>query len=217
VLDLKQHLQRNIEMERLRLAQDLHDVPLQELYGVIYKLEELRTGSDADPAEVLSEVIRDIQRTLSFLRSAASELRPPALSHFGLEKAVRSYMHEFHEKNPAMRIRLLLARDNQTLPEDVRLVLFRVLQEAASNAARHAQATELRVSFNFDAEEARIEIADNGRGFAMPEDWLSMVRDGHYGLAGMAEWVSAAGGKLEVVTAPGAATAVRAVIPYTPK
>lgn len=213
VQDLKQHLQRNIEMERLRLAQDLHDVPLQQLYGVIYRLEELRVTSDPESAQTISQTIRDIQMTLDALRMVASELRPPSLSRFGLEKAIRSHMHEFREKHPELQTQLILAKDLQALPEDVRLVLFRVLQECTSNIVRHAQATQLKVEFNFDAEEARIEVSDNGKGFVVPTEWLSMVQDGHYGLAGMAERVSAAGGKLEILSQPGVETMVRVVIP----
>ncbi len=213
LLELKQHLQASIEMERLHLAQNLHDRPLQELYAVIYKLEELRLGADADNSRLLADVIDDIRKTLNALRSTATELRPPALSRFGLEKAIRSYMEEFHDKQPGMQMKLSLARDRQSLPETVRLVLFRVLQEALANVVRHAQATEVQVRFAFDAEEARLEVADNGSGFAVPESWMSLVREGHYGLAGMSERVTAAGGLLSVESAPGAPTTIRVTIP----
>ena len=101
------------------------------------------------------------------------------------------------------------------LPESVRLVLFRVLQESLANVARHSQATELGVGFNFDAEEARIEISDNGQGFSVPASWVGMVREGHYGLAGMAERVSAAGGVLTVQSQPGASTTVKVILPWS--
>lgn len=214
VLDLKQHLQRNIEMERLRLAQDLHDVPLQELYAVIYELEQVRVASDEGTSLVIGQVIGNIQKTLNSLRVTASELRPPALSRFGLEKAVRSYIHDFSESNPNMQITAVLAHDGQTLPEDVRLILFRVVQESLANVLRHSGAAEVRVVFNFDAEEARIEITDNGKGFEVPDNWLEMVRAGHYGLAGMAERVESAGGVFQIESAPGQSTTVRAVLPY---
>jgi PAS domain S-box-containing protein len=213
VLDLKQHLQRNIEMERLRLAQNLHDAPIQELYGVIYEVEELRIRSDASNSEVLERAIRNIKKTLDTLRATASELRPPTLSRFGLEMAVRSYIGDFSEKNPHIHVKFSLARDSQSLPESMRLVLFRVLQEALANVVRHAQATEVEVRFNFDAEEARLEISDNGKGFSVPDNWLSMVRAGHYGLAGMSERVTAAGGVLSLDSSPSGPTTVRVVMP----
>ncbi len=212
LLELQQHLQHSIELERLRIAQNLHDIPLQELYAVIYKLEGLRLKTDPAQAGALAEAIEDIRKTLGSLRNTASELRPPALSRFGFEKAVRSYAEDFRERHPEIQLRLALARDRQMLPEEVRLVLFRVLQEAMNNIFRHAQATEVEVRFSFDAEEARLEVCDNGRGFSVPENWMTLVRGGHYGLAGMAERVEAAGGFLTLESSPGA-TILRAVVP----
>ncbi|HEX8992852.1 MAG TPA: PAS domain S-box protein [Anaerolineales bacterium] len=212
LLELKQHLQHSIELERLRIAQNLHDIPLQELYAVIYKLEGLRLKTDPAQAGALAETIEDIRNTLGSLRNTASELRPPALSRFGFEKAVRSYAQDLRERHPEIELRLSLARDRQMLPEEVRLVLFRIFQEAMNNIFRHAQATEVEVRFSFDAEEARLEVCDNGRGFSVPDNWMTLVRSGHYGLAGMAERVQAAGGVLTLESSAGATT-LRAVVP----
>ena len=107
-----------------------------------------------------------------------------------------------------------LAHDSQLLPETVRLVLFRVLQEALANIVRHAEASQVNIRFSFDAEEAQLEIADNGKGFTVPESWLDLLHAGHYGLVGMAERVSAAGGTLEIESAPGSSTTIRVVVPY---
>jgi PAS domain S-box-containing protein len=212
--ELQQHLQASIELERLRLAQNLHDAPLQELYAVIYKLEEVRLKStDPESIALLRQSVDEMKRTLESLRSTASELRPPSLSRFGLEKAIRSYAEDFKLKHPGIELQLTLAHDAQLLDEPVRLVLFRVFQEALANVARHTQATQIRVLFSFDAEEARIEIADNGKGFDVPPNWMSQVRRGHYGLAGMAERVGAAGGMLNIESSPQESTTVRVVIP----
>ncbi len=211
--ELKKHLQRSIEMERLRIAQNLHDVPLQELYTVIYRLEELKPKAQPANAQIIGEVIADIKKTLDGLRATATELRPPALSRFGLEKAIRSYAQEFREKHPEVQVELTLARDALLLPEDMRLVLFRVFQEAMTNMLRHSDATKVQVHFSFDAEEARLEVSDNGKGFAVPDNWMTDVREGHYGLAGMAERVSGTGGTLTLESRPDGGTIVRAVIP----
>ncbi len=212
--ELQQHLQASIEMERLRLAQNLHDAPLQELYAVIYKLEEVRIkSSDPESIELLKQAVAEMKKTLESLRSTASELRPPALSRFGLERAIRSYVEDFKLKHPEIEVKLTLAHDGQLLAEPVRLVLFRVFQEALANVVRHSHATQVQVHFSFDAEEARIEIADNGKGFKVPASWMTNVRTGHYGLAGMAERVGAAGGLLSIDSSPEGSTTVRVVIP----
>jgi signal transduction histidine kinase len=122
-------------------------------------------------------------------------------------------MQEFHDKHPGIQVKLWLSHDRQSLPETMRLVLFRVLQEAVANVARHAQATEIQIRFTFDAEEARLEVSDNGKGFVVPADWMSVVREGHYGLAGMSERVTAAGGLVSVESTPGSSTTIRVTIP----
>jgi two-component system NarL family sensor kinase len=212
--ELKSRLQSTMELERLRLAHELHDGPMQGLYTVIYELEELRGKTDAETQDVLKGLGESVNQVVDELRDTARELRPPTLSQFGLEKTIRSYMSDLQEKHPGLKIHLSLARDRQLLPEDVRLALFRVLQQSVMNIIRHAEATEVKVRFSFDAEEARLEIADNGKGFSVPSSWIDFVREGHFGLAGATERVNALNGVFAVESEPHKETTVRAVIPW---
>lgn len=212
--ELNNRLQNGMELERLRLAQELHDGPMQELYNAIYRLEELRIKVDPELGQELEQVNRDVQTVLGELRSTAKRLRPPTISSFGLEKAIRSHVEDFREKYPAIGITTSLAQDGQMLPEEIRLALFRILQQSLMNVVRHAGATEVSVRFAFDAEEASLEIRDNGRGFKVPENWIELVRAGHYGLAGAAERVNALSGSFRVESEPGKSTLIRAVIPW---
>ena len=82
------------------------------------------------------------------------------------------------------------------------MTLFRVFQQSMMNIVRHAEASEVQVRFTLDAEEARLEVADNGKGFEVPPNWIKFARQGHYGLAGAAERVSALGGLLIVESEP---------------
>jgi len=211
--ELKSRLHGNIERERLRLAQELHDGPMQELYSAIYQIEGLQDSVDDQHREILGVVIMDLQKIVQELRETATELRPPTIANFGLEKAIRSYTADFKEKYPDINIQLSLAVDYQHLPEDVRLVLFRIYQQALANVIRHAAADEVHVSFRFDAEEAQLEIIDNGKGFSVPENWLILTRGGHFGLAGAAERAQVLGGSFIVESEPGSGTTVRVVIP----
>ncbi len=214
VAELKSHLQSSVELERLRLAQDLHDGPMQDLYGASYHLDELQRLADEELGAGLHQVEQQVQHTISELRDIARELRPPAISTFGLEKAIRSYVHDFHDKHPNMKLEISLARDHQMLPEDTRLTLFRVLQQALINVVRHSHADAVSIRFSLDAEEARLSIADNGKGFRVPSNWIGFVRDGHYGLAGAAERLNALGGRLLVDSDPGRSTVVTAIVPW---
>lgn len=212
--ELNSRLQNSMELERLHLAQELHDNPMQVLYSVNYRLEELRTKTDPETGEVLREVKDTIQGVLQDLRATAKELRPPTISSFGLENAIRSHAFDVQEKHPHLEIQLSLAHDQQSLPDNVRLALFRVLQQALANVVRHADATEVRIHFSFDAEETHLEISDNGKGFNVPANWIEFVRQEHYGLAGAAERVNALGGVFKVESKPGSTT-VRVTIPWS--
>ncbi len=212
--ELSGRLQNAMELERLRLAQDLHDGPMQELYNAIYLLEELRIKVEPELGKELERVNRDVQGVLAELRSTAKELRPPTISSFGLEKAIRSHVEDFHDKHPEIKVHTSLAQDGQLLPEEIRLALFRIVQQSMANVVRHSGATEVQVRFVFDAEEATLEIRDNGRGFTVPPSWIELVREGHYGLAGAAERVNALSGQFTVQSEPGKSTLIRAVIPW---
>jgi PAS domain S-box-containing protein len=211
--ELKERLQNSMELERLRLAQELHDNPMQTLYSASYTLQELRSKADPKTAETLNKIKDMIQDVLHSLRATSKELRPPTLSSFGLENAIRSHAQDFQEQHPHIKVHLSLAHDRQMLPDNVRLALFRVLQQALVNVIRHAEATEVHIRFLFDAEEVQLEVSDNGKGFQVPNTWIDLVRQEHYGLAGAAERVSAIGGVLNVESQPGSSTTVRATIP----
>jgi PAS domain S-box-containing protein len=212
--ELNSRLQNSMELERLRLAQELHDNPMQSLYSAIYRIEELRGAADPELKDALGDVKQHIQNVLQDLRVTAKELRPPTIFNFGLENAIRSHANDILEKHPNLSIYLSLAHDRQILPEKVRLALFRIFQQSLANVLRHAKATEVHVRFSFDVEEAHLEITDNGTGFAVPHNWIDFVRQGHYGLAGSAERANALGGVFKVQSKPGSSTTIRVTIPW---
>jgi PAS domain S-box-containing protein len=212
--ELNSRLQNSMELERLRLAQELHDNPMQSLYSAIYRIEELRGAANPELKEALGDVKQHIQDVLQDLRATAKELRPPTIFNFGLENAIRSHANDVLEKHPHLSIYLSLAHDRQILPEKVRLALFRIFQQSLANVLRHAKATEVHVRFSFDAEEAHLEITDNGTGFDVPHNWIDFVRQGHYGLAGSAERANALGGVFKVQSKPGSSTTIKVTIPW---
>jgi PAS domain S-box-containing protein len=212
--ELNSRLQNSMELERLRLAQELHDNPMQSLYSAIYRIEELRGTVEPKLKDALGDVKQHIQNVLQDLRATAKELRPPTIFNFGLENAIRSHANDILEKHPNLNIYLSLAHDRQILPEKVRLALFRIFQQSIANVIRHSKATEVHVRFSFDAEEAHLEIKDNGRGFNVPSNWIDFVRQGHYGLAGAAERANTLGGVFRVQSKPGKSTIIHVTIPW---
>ena len=212
--ELNGRLQSSMELERLRLAQELHDNPMQSLYSAIYRIEELRGAADPTLKDALGDVKQHIQNVLQDLRATAKELRPPTIFNFGLENAIRSHANDILEKHPNLSIYLSLAHDRQMLPEKVRLALFRIFQQSIANVIRHSKATEVHVRFSFDAEEVHLEITDNGKGFEVPANWIDFVRQGHYGLAGAAERANTLGGIFKVKSKPGNSTTIQVTIPW---
>jgi signal transduction histidine kinase len=148
------------------------------------------------------------------LRVFCGELRPPTLTPFGLESTIQAHAEAFNRQHPEIELRLDLQPDGQMLPERVRLALFRIYQQAMANMLRHSGANRVAVRFNFDAEQALLEIEDNGKGFSVPSRWIDLVREGHLGLAGSAERAEAVGGKIQVESAPGRGTLLRAAVPF---
>lgn len=214
LVELQQRLMQGREMERLRVAQDLHDGPLQEIIAVSYQVQELENSIQGDTGREQLQAIRSalMQLTRS-VRAICGELRPPTLVPFGLEKTILSHIEEFQAAHPELSVRHKLAHDGRTLPENVRIVLFRIYQEGLNNILRHAQAATVKVRFKLVRQSAILEIQDDGVGFEVPKRWVKLARQGHLGLVGAIERASEVGGALEVKTAPGQGTLIRAIIP----
>ncbi len=212
--EIKHRLSESREKERLRLAQELHDIPIQDLYGLIYQMDDLRDFVK-DPAgeRILDEHTQVLNRIVNNLRAICRDLRPPSLSPFGLEVAIRDHVEKLRAQDPDINIHLELMRDKQILSDSLRLNLFRVYQQAISNVLRHAEATDVYIRFHWDEEIIILEIEDNGKGFIVPKSWVELVRNDHFGLVGLAERVEGIRGELEIISAPGEGTLVRAVVP----
>ena len=215
-LEVQRLLMNQREMERQQIARDLHDGPLQDLIAINYNLSEALDITDKEGRLTRMQALREIlNRVIQETRSFCYELRPPVLVPFGLERAIRSHSDTFRRKYPQLKVALELSPDGQSLPEEMRLALFRIYQELINNVARHAQATQAVVHFHLDAHEVVLEVVDNGAGFTMPEEWISLARQGHLGLVGVRERAEAIGGMLEVRSQLASGTRARVRVPRT--
>lgn len=216
--ELRRRLMEGREAERLHLAQELHDGPVQDLYGLTFQLkafrQELPVGVEAQAPQEMQEGLQQVIRTL---RSICGELRPPTLAPFGLEKAIRSHAEEFQEENPGLAVHLDLTPDGQALPEQVRLALFRIYQQALTNIIRHAEAKNVQVRFALNEERVTLEVQDDGVGVMLPPRWIELARQGHLGLVGASERAESVGGWLEVDSQPGKGMTLRVTVPRAPE
>jgi signal transduction histidine kinase len=214
--EVQRRLLDRAENQRIELAQELHDGPMQELYGITYQLVNIKGEAEDQQMQTdITDCQGKLEGVIHSLRTIAGELRPPVLAPFGLEKAIRSHTRQFAEVHPGLTIRLDLMPDGQALPERVRLALFRIYQMAMTNIIRHAQASQVDVHFKIDDDSALLRIQDNGHGFEVPQSWFKFAHQGHLGLAGAAERAEAMGGTLEVQSRPGEGTLLKVVLPLT--
>lgn len=213
--EVQRRLIESVEAERLRLSQDLHDGPIQELYGLTYQLKFLddRLDEFEELKQELYTAEEGMQGVISTLREICNELRPPALAAFGLDKAIESHLERLRAQQPGLAIHMRLQPCQDSLTERQQLALYRIYQSAVSNVLRHSGATQLDVSLLCEHGRVNLEIRDNGCGFEVPDRWIELARRGHLGLVGTAERVQSIGGKLNIISAPGKGTTIQVSLP----
>lgn len=213
-IEVQRRLIQQREMERMEIARDLHDGPIQELVAAGMKLAEvMQIEGPPVQKQLLAELQSILQTQTREMRQFCQELRPPALAPFGLEKAIRSHIQTFNARRPETRVQLNLVRDGQLLPEITRMALFRVYQEQMNNIFKHSNCENVTISLDVEPDQVIMQIQDDGVGFNLPDNWIKLVRTGHLGLVGMRERVEAIGGKMEIHSQPGEGTIIRVIAP----
>jgi len=196
------------ELERRRLARELHDQTGQELTSVLLGLkavEEAKSG--AERAEALAAVREQVVETLHDVRRLAVELRPKALDDFGLVPALERLRDTFAEQT-GMRVDLE-SRIRERLPTDVETALYRIVQEALTNVVKHAQATAVSIVLAPKDRAVTALIEDDGRGFTPDGSGEGL------GLLGMGERLALFGGRLKIESSHGAGTTIVAEVPLS--
>jgi two-component system sensor histidine kinase UhpB len=201
------------EEERRRIARELHDETAQELTALLVRIRLAADGS-REPAtrERLAELRAATARTLDGVRRLARELRPTILDDLGLAEAIRAYAHDTTLRGAA-RVTVQTRGPTARLDPTRELVLYRVVQEALTNVAKHAAARAVEVTLDYRPDRVAATVADDGRGFE-PAVAAGVTPTGQgLGLLGMRERLALVGGALELDAQPGGGTRVRATVP----
>ncbi|OBB11853.1 ATPase [Mycolicibacterium setense] len=199
------------EIERRRLAGDIHDGISQRLVTLSYRLDAAARAVEPDAvAEQLAAARELVTLTLQEARAAISGLRPPVLDDLGLSGGLASLARSI----PRIPIDVDLAETR--VPDHIELALYRIAQECLQNVVKHAEAERARLTFTVEDGVARLEIVDDGKGFDTFEHPLGSDEMGGYGLLSMAERAEIVGGRLNIRSRPGAGTTVIATIPLPP-
>jgi signal transduction histidine kinase len=195
------------EAERRRWARELHDETLQGLGGLRVMLSSvLRREADDDLAELLREGVGQVEREIENLRAIITDLRPAALDELGLVPAIEALGERTSAvEGLTIECAIDVGADGGRLGAELETTVYRLVQEALTNVAKHAKAENVRVAVVVSGRRIEIEIADDGTGFD------PSAKSNGFGLAGMRERVALSGGQI-TITPSDAGTTVRAVI-----
>ena len=202
------------EEERARLARELHDETAQTLGALSIALGR---ASDTFPAEsgVSLEQLKKAQQIVGLLleetRRLILDLRPMLLDDMGLIPAIRWHT-ESRLAATGIESTIQVHTPRDRFPPHVETALFRIVQEATNNVAKHSEARHFRLTFSYAEGVIRIVVSDDGKGFDI-DGGGARVFDGHVGLAGMRERVGLLDGDISIVSKPGVGTTVRVDIP----
>jgi signal transduction histidine kinase len=201
------------EVERRRIAAELHDGPIQDLTALDLKLEPLRLdleGGERASSISVEDVQKKIRDEIGELRNLIVRLRPPALDERGLEAAL-SDQARLITRESHVECRVDSELDGRLNPT-VETIMYRVAQEALANVVKHAKARRADVSLRSINGAAVLEVRDDGVGFDMSKQG-ELLRTGHFGLAGMRERVEMAGGVWRIESHLGNGTRILAEVP----
>jgi len=197
------------EGERERIAADLHDGIGQCLSTVSFAIERLRqqlghrlTTAEDENFDCLIDRVSD---AIDEVRRISMDLRPALLDDLGIVGTIDWFCGEFRQMCAGMQVIQTVRADEEAIPGAVKLAIFRILQEACSNACKYSRAHRLTVLLDTDAEGIRLEVADDGMGF---DPTSTRCRIGAFGLFSMRERARLTDGFLEIRSQPGKGTRI---------
>ncbi len=206
------------ENERKRIAQELHDSIGQSLTAIKFGLEnslDQRAGCTAKArVESLEAVIPLVQQAIEEVRRIHTDLRPSMLDDLGILATINWFCREFQMIYSDVRIEKQVDVQEDEVPEPLKMVIFRVFQEAMNNIAKHSDADLVRLCFKKTDATIGLTIEDNGRGFDLQGALSLNSSERGFGITSMKERTELAGGAFAIESTPGAGTVVRASWPY---
>lgn len=207
---LAAHLQDVREEERAHLSREVHDTLGQQLTAIRYAVGWFgrRLAEDPDAQRRLEDARALIDETIAQVRRIAADLRPGVLDDFGLATATEWYAERFAERT-GLEIAVTESGDASGVPGEVETAAFRIVQEALTNVARHANASRVEISVQASPEALHVRVADDGVGL----DPDALVGRRSLGVVGMRERARAQGGALTIEGTPGRGAAVSVSFP----
>lgn len=203
------------EAERARLVRDIHDGIAQRLASLGFHLSACTAAElPAGVREQLAAARRQCELAAAETRAAIGALRPPVLDDLGLSAALATLAREAADRRHAPEVTVAVTGErDDTLPDHVQTALYRIAQEAVGNSVTHAAASHVTILLEHRRDQVLLTVRDDGAGFAAADVLTAGRRPDSYGLRGMAERAELLGGRLRIVSRPGAGTSITAAIP----
>ncbi|BFH71255.1 MAG: sensor histidine kinase [Paenibacillus dendritiformis] len=204
------------EEERKRIAREIHDGPAQSLANLVLRTEIVeRMISKQDFQSVKHEIV-DLRSQVRFgleeIRKIIYNLRPMALDDLGLVPTLRKFIHDYEEKN-RIRTSFEIRGHERRLKSAMEAAIYRLVQEAFTNAAKHGHPTNVTCELTYEPEEVRVVVRDNGFGFKLDSLEVKSKEHMHFGLLGMKERVELLEGHMEIYSAENRGTRIVIQIP----
>lgn len=212
--ELQAALEEAREIERRGIATELHDGPLQDLYGTRFPLDRLHDtlGNEKDRADV-DKVLTTLADVRNSLRNVCGDLQMSDLQQ-GLGAALYGHAAYLREHVPGIRVHFALEGDEEKLPVGIARNLFRVYRTAINNVIKHAGAMNVWTDLTIGDGWAELVVRDDGCGFEPPQKPADFVREKHYGLLLAESHVRSMGGRLNIISRPGRGTTVRVMVEW---
>lgn len=202
------------EEERKKISRELHDVIAQTLTSINLRLATLKADAAINSKDLERNITRTqqlVEQSVNIVHRFARELRPTVLDDLGLIPALHTFMKGFKEQT-GIHVSLSAFAAVEQVNDDKRTVLYRVAQEALTNIARHARASQAEVRIQKLDDAVCLKIKDNGKGF-VTEQVLHANKSKRLGLLGMRERLEMVGGSIAIESTPGKGTTILAQIP----
>ncbi|MBA3824040.1 MAG: sensor histidine kinase [Ktedonobacterales bacterium] len=207
-------IMRAQEEERKRIARELHDETSQALTSLLVTLKLVEDSTTDPEAHIRVAESREVaHQTLRAIRNLSIDLRPSALDDLGLVPALRGYIRDYQQKY-GLDVHFTVQGFRERASFEVETALYRIVQEALTNIARHAHAKRVTVDLREADGEAQLLVRDDGQGFDLAAPPKAPGSDGGLGLVGIRERVSLLSGQLDVTSSPSEGTSLHLTLPF---
>lgn len=208
-VEIQTALAESREDERQLLSRHIHDGPLQTLYSIGHRIELIE--EEPEPAG-FEDLRKRNEAAIEALRRICANLRPSGMGQLALDRTIGSYCSDFQADHPDLSVEADLETVGP-MTEATVVCVYRVLQSALANVARHARANRVGVTLGRRDRNLVLTVTDDGVGFRRDTSKLALARGRHFGLLGMREWAERANGTLHISSEPGHGTTMTLSIP----